>query len=69
MIENGPTFGTWIAYGVISLFLLALLLLFLRTAFLASTLLFMPVVRAVRAMLPGRRAASELVGDAGRERR
>ena len=69
MIESGPTIGTWIAYGVISLFLLALLLLFLRTAFLASTLLFMPAARALRAMLPGRLAASELLGEGGEEGR
>ena len=69
MIEDGSTWGSWIAYGVIIAFLVLAVLLILRTVLLAGTLLLMPVARALRALLPGRRASAELLGEGGHDER
>jgi Kef-type K+ transport system membrane component KefB len=53
--------GTWIAYGVIWVVLIAILLLTLRTMVMISLLLLMPVREAIRRMFgraaPSRRAS------------
>jgi predicted membrane-bound dolichyl-phosphate-mannose-protein mannosyltransferase len=57
-MENTTTWGTWLAYAAIVVFLLLVLLVFARTMMLFGTLTLMPVSRVVRrlARLLGRRA-------------
>jgi hypothetical protein len=66
-MENGSTFTTYIAYGLVCAFLLLVVLIFLRTTMLAATLLFMPVARAVRSLIPGRKARETLLDESGRD--
>jgi len=47
-MENGSTLGTWVAYVVIVAFLVFLLVVFVRTMMLFSTLTFMPIARVWR---------------------
>jgi hypothetical protein len=56
-MENGSSWGVWVAYVVIVAFLLFVLVVFARTMMLFSTLTFMPVARALRQIgrLLGRR--------------
>lgn len=44
-MENGSSWGTWIAYGVISIFLLIVTLLTLRVAVLVLMLVVSPARR------------------------
>jgi hypothetical protein len=62
-MEGGSTVFVYIAYGLIGAFLLLLIVIFLRTALLVSTLLFMPVARVLRSVLPGRKARATLLDD------
>lgn len=56
-MENGSSWGVWVAYAVIVVFLLFVLVVFARTMMLFSTLTFMPIARALRQIgrLLGRR--------------
>jgi hypothetical protein len=56
-MENTTTWGTWLAYAAIVVFLLLVLVVFARTMMLFGTLTLMPVSRVVRrlARLLGRR--------------
>ena len=47
-MENGTTWGTWIAYGAICVFLLVLVVVVGRTLLLFSTLTLMPLNRVLR---------------------
>ena len=47
-MENGSTWGTWLAYLAIVVFLAFVLALVVRTMMLFSTLTFMPVSRILR---------------------
>ena len=47
-MENGSSWGIWLAYGAIVLFLALLLAVFARTMMLFSTLTFMPLARILR---------------------
>jgi hypothetical protein len=47
-MENGTTWGVWLAYAAIVAFLLLLLGLFARTMMLFGTLTLMPVSRVMR---------------------
>jgi hypothetical protein len=47
-MENGSSWGTWVAYGAIVAFLLLLLFVFARTMAMYATLTFMPLARVVR---------------------
>ncbi|HUQ79523.1 MAG TPA: hypothetical protein VM076_00220 [Gemmatimonadaceae bacterium] len=47
-MESGTTWGTWLAYAAIVLFLALVLAFVIRTMMLFSTLTFMPVSRVVR---------------------
>ena len=49
-MENGTTWGTWLAYGAIVVFFALVLALVVRTMMLFSTLTFMPVSRVLRRM-------------------
>ena len=44
-MESGNTIGTWIAYGAISLFLLLLFVLFVRTALMVGSVLILAWTR------------------------
>lgn len=44
-MENGSSWGVWLAYGAIVAFLLLLLFVFARTMALYATLTFMPIAR------------------------
>ena len=44
-MENGSTWGIWLAYAAIVAFLLFVLFLFVRTMALFATLTFMPLAR------------------------
>jgi len=56
-MESTTTWGTWLAYAAIVVFLLLVLVVFARTMMLFGTLTLMPVSRVVRrlARLLGRR--------------
>lgn len=56
-MENGSSWGTWVAYGAIVAFLLLLLFVFVRTMAMYATLTFMPLARILRQLerLFGRR--------------
>ena len=47
-MENGSSWGVWVAYAAIVVFLLFVLAVFARTMMLFSTLTFMPIARALR---------------------
>jgi hypothetical protein len=47
-MENGSTWGIWLAYAAIVAFLLFVLFLFVRTMALFATLTFMPLARIKR---------------------
>jgi len=47
-MEHASSWGIWLAYGAIVLFLALLLAVFVRTMMLFSTLTFMPLARVVR---------------------
>lgn len=47
-MENTTTWGTWLAYAAIVVFLLFVLMVFARTMMLFGTLTLMPVARVVR---------------------
>jgi hypothetical protein len=47
-MENGSTWGNWLAYVAIVLFLLFLLALIARTMMLFGTLTLMPISRILR---------------------
>jgi hypothetical protein len=44
-MESGNTIGTWIAYGAISLFLLLLFVLFVRTALMVGSVFILAWTR------------------------
>ena len=56
-MENGSSWGIWVAYATIVVFLLFVLVVFARTMMLFSTLTFMPLSRVLRGLerLIGRR--------------
>ena len=47
-METGSTWGTWLAYTAIVVFLALLLAVFVRTMALFATLTFMPLARLGR---------------------
>jgi hypothetical protein len=50
-MENGSTWGTWLAYVAIVAFLFLLLAVFLRTMMMFATLTIMPLSRVGRWIL------------------
>ena len=47
-MESGSSWGTWLAYAAIVVFLILLLAVFVRTMMLFATLTFMPLARVAR---------------------
>lgn len=47
-MENGTTWGSWLAYAAIVVFLLFVLAVFVRTMMLFGTLTLMPIARIMR---------------------
>ena len=47
-MEHGTTWGTWLAYAAIVVFLAVVLAVVMRTMMLFSTLTLMPVSRVLR---------------------
>lgn len=50
-MESGTTWGTWLAYAAIVVFLLLLFAVVLRTMLMFATLTFMPLARVGRWLL------------------
>ena len=59
-MESGTTWGTWLAYAAIVVFLLLLFAVVVRTMLMFATLTFMPLARVGRWLLRiiGRGASS-----------